>query len=107
VELVVYAAVVAAVAILVVVGVGRVIGRRRGPQTEFGAGGSPTVPIGTVGVAKTALSPSGVVLMAGEQWTATSGDRAAIAEGQRVRVTGQDGLTLIVMSEAVAAPAAE
>lgn len=98
-------AVVAVVVILAIVGVARAITRRRGAnETEFGAGGVPQVAIGTRGSAKTDLSPSGVVLAAGEQWTARSGSGAPIAEGQWVRVVGQDGLTLIVDPEPGAAP---
>ena len=56
---------------------------------------------------KTALTPSGVVLAAGEQWTARSGNGRQIGSGQRIRVVGQDGLTLVVDPEPVAAPAGE
>ena len=98
-------AIVAVVVILAIVGVARGVTRRRGRnEVEFGAGGVPQVAIGTRGSAKTALSPSGVVLAAGEQWTARSASGAAVAEGQSVRVVGQEGLVLIVEPESRAAP---
>jgi membrane-bound ClpP family serine protease len=104
-EQVIPAAIVAAILILVVVGIVRVILRRRESGTAFGAGGSHTVPLGTNGVAKTALEPSGVVYAAGEEWTARSARRDTIAEGTRVNVVGQDGLTLIVETEPAGSPA--
>lgn len=100
------AALAAALIIIVLVGVLRVAGRRRGRNEDaFGAGGTSTVPLGAHGVAKTALAPSGVVYVVGEDWTARSGDDAQIASGTRVRVVGQDGLTLIVVAEPAGAPA--
>ena len=90
-------AIVAVVVILIAVGAIRVMTRRRGTnESSFGAGGTPTVTPGTVGVAKTGLAPSGVVHVVGEQWTARSADGSSIASGQPVTVVGQDGLTLIV-----------
>lgn len=62
----------------------------------FGAGGTSTVPTGSDGLAKTSLAPLGVVYAAGEEWSARSGSGAEIATGERVRVVGQEGLTLIV-----------
>lgn len=90
------AAIWAVVIILAIVGVVRVVLRRRQPASGFGAGGTSTVPIGSLGVTKTDLSPSGVVLVVGEQWSAISHDETVIASGRRVRVVGQDGLTLRV-----------
>jgi len=99
------AAVVAVVLILIIVGVVRVAGRRRGRNEDaFGAGGTSKVPLGAYGVAKTTLGPSGVVLVVGEQWTARSDGGTEIASGARVRVVGQDGLTLIVVAEPVGRP---
>jgi membrane-bound serine protease (ClpP class) len=99
-------AIAAVVLILIAVGVGRAMVRRRGAnEDDFGAGGKRQVPLGTRGVAKTALAPSGVVLAAGEQWTANSASGARIEPGQRVRVVGQDGLTLIVDVEPASGPA--
>ena len=97
---VVLGAIVAGVVIFVVVGVARAASRRRGANEDaFGAGGVREVAIGERGVAKTALAPSGVVLAAGEEWTATSTDGARIEQGRPVRVVGQRGLTLIVAPE--------
>ncbi|OGO51205.1 MAG: hypothetical protein A2Z32_13030 [Chloroflexi bacterium RBG_16_69_14] len=100
------AAIVAVVLILILVGVARVVGRRRGRNEDaFGAGGTSRVPLGAHGVAKTALAPSGVVYVVGEQWTARSDGAEQIASGTRVRVVGQDGLTLIVVAESAGSPA--
>jgi membrane-bound ClpP family serine protease len=94
------AAVVAVVLILIVVAVARIVTRRRGANEDaFGAGGTNRVAVGTRGVAKTDLAPSGVVLVVGEQWTARTGTGGTIASGQAVRVVAQDGLTLIVEAE--------
>jgi membrane-bound ClpP family serine protease len=99
------AAIVFVVLLLIAVGIVRVAGRRRGRNEDaFGAGGTNTVPIGAHGVAKTTLAPSGVVLVVGEQWTARSRADTEIASGTRVRVVGQDGLTLIVVAEPTGSP---
>ena len=101
-------AVVAVVVLLVIVGIVRIVMRQRGPNEDaFGAGGTSEVPLGTRGTTKTDLAPSGVVLAAGEQWTARSGNGSTIASGQPVRVVGQDGLTLIVDAEPAARQAGE
>ena len=105
---VVAGAIIVVVVIFIVVGVGRAVSRRRGAnEDDFGAGGRSQVPVGTLGVAKTDLAPSGVVLAAGEQWTANSASGTRIESGRRVRVVGQDGLTLIVDVEPAAAPVGE
>jgi len=105
-EQVIPAALVAVVVILVVAGVVRAASRRRGANEDaFGAGGITKVPIGTTGVARTALAPSGVVYLLGEQWTARSRSGDAIAVGGEVRVVAHDGLTLIVDSEPAGVPA--
>jgi membrane-bound ClpP family serine protease len=62
------------------------------------------VPLGTLGVAKTALAPIGVVYAAGEAWTARSGDSTEIPPGSSVRVVGQEELTLVVESGPAAEP---
>ncbi len=82
--------------------------RRRGLAYAgaYGAGGSMTVPAGSEAEVKTALAPLGVVYAAGEEWTARSAGGAALIPGQRVRVVGQDGLTLIVEPETSGAPPA-
>jgi membrane-bound ClpP family serine protease len=93
---VILAAIGTVIVIFVIVGIVRAIARRRTPQTSFGAGGTATVPLGTRGFAKTAIARTGVVLAAGEEWTARSHDGAEIAAGQQVSVVGQEGLTIIV-----------
>ena len=99
-------AIVAVILILVVVGVARVAQRRRGANEDaFGAGGVSTVAVGTRGVAKTDLAPSGVVRVVGEEWTARSATGNVIAEGVAVRVVRHDGLTLIVEPEIAGQPA--
>ena len=50
--------------------------------------------IGTVGEAKTAISDEGSVQVAGELWSAKSGQ--AIPEGTHVRIVGRDGFSLVV-----------
>jgi len=50
--------------------------------------------IGELGVAETALSPLGKVLVHGEIWDGTAA--TAIGAGQRIVVRGIDGLTLRV-----------
>lgn len=51
--------------------------------------------VGSEGVARTVLAPEGMVYVAGEMWTARAED-GSIAEGERVRVTGVEGLRLRV-----------
>jgi membrane-bound serine protease (ClpP class) len=50
---------------------------------------------GTVGFAVTDIAPDGLVQMGGEQWSAHS-DEGSIASGEKVQVTGREGLRLIV-----------
>ena len=98
-------AVVAILAILGIVAIVRVVRGRRHQQPVFGAGGTSKVPVGTTGVARTKIAPSGVVNAAGEEWTATSVGDVPIASGARVRVVGHDGLTLMVEPEPAGGPA--
>jgi membrane-bound serine protease (ClpP class) len=81
-------------------------GRRRSLvfAGAYGAGGTMTVPPGTIGVAKTALQPVGVVHAAGEEWTAKAGGDVSILPGQSVRVVGQEDLTLFVEPGPAVAP---
>ncbi|HXU09256.1 MAG TPA: NfeD family protein, partial [Blastocatellia bacterium] len=46
---------------------------------------------------ETAVAPQGTIFVRGELWRARS--RMNIAPGERVRVTGMDGLTLDVEAE--------
>jgi membrane-bound serine protease (ClpP class) len=62
----------------------------------FGAGGTRVVPAGSEAVAKSRVSPVGVVYALGEEWTARNEAGTDIEPGQHVRVIGQDGLTLLV-----------
>ncbi len=90
---------------LVLLTVARVRRRSLAFAGAYGAGGTMAVPRGTLGVARTALDPRGVVYAAGEDWTARSSDTSPIAAGDPVRVVGQEDLTLIVESAPAAAPA--
>ena len=90
------AAVTAAYVMLVLLTVSRVRRRTLAFAGAYGAGGTMSVPIGTTGVARTALAPRGVVYAAGEDWTARSENGTAIAKGEPVRVVGQEDLTLVV-----------
>jgi membrane-bound ClpP family serine protease len=102
------AAVVVVLLVLVLVGAFRVATRRRGAnEDEFGAGGLTRVPLGTTGSVRTALAPSGVVDLLGEQWTGRSRTGEAIAPGSGVVVVGHDGLALIVDRAPDAQPATE
>jgi membrane-bound serine protease (ClpP class) len=51
--------------------------------------------VGMTGKVRFALDPQGVVHARGEEWTARS-ERGAIPQGSQVRVTGIEGLTLVV-----------
>lgn len=79
----------AAIFFLVVV---RAAIRMRGART---VSGTSTV-VGAEGTAVTALDPTGVVLVAAEEWTATS-DAGPLERGQRIRVTQVDGLRVRVV----------
>ncbi len=52
--------------------------------------------IGTVGVARSALDPTGEVFIHGERWRAVA-EGGVVAEGEPVKVTGINGLTLKVI----------
>jgi membrane-bound serine protease (ClpP class) len=58
------------------------------------ASGAPML-VGTIGVAKSDVDPSGIVHVAGEDWTATS-ETGPIRRGERVSVRRVDGVRLIV-----------
>jgi membrane-bound serine protease (ClpP class) len=89
---------------VVLVTVARVRRRSLAFAGAYGAGGTMTVPPGTVGVARTALEPVGVVYAAGEEWTARAKGETGIAPGQPIRVVGQEDLTLVVESGPAPAP---
>ena len=90
--------VTAAYVLLVLMTVSRVRRRTLAFAGAYGAGGSSAVPIGTSGVARTALTPRGIVYAAGEDWSARSDDATEIPQGDQVRVVGQEDLTLVVES---------
>jgi membrane-bound ClpP family serine protease len=99
-------AIVVVIVILIVVGIVRAATRRRGANEDaFGAGGVSTVEVGTRGVATTDLTPSGVVRVVSEEWTARSADGSVVADGMPIRVVRQDGLTLIVEPVPTGSPA--
>jgi membrane-bound serine protease (ClpP class) len=98
------AAVTAVYVGLVLVTVARVRRRSLAFAGAYGAGGTMSVPAGTLGVAKTALGPIGVVYAAGEDWTARVAGDTVIEPGQSVRVVGQEDLTLLVESGPAVAP---
>ena len=52
--------------------------------------------LGAVGVARTALTPEGMVYVQGEMWSAEAEGGTAIREGDRVTVVGVEGLRLRV-----------
>ncbi len=52
--------------------------------------------LGEPGTVARPLEPLGSVLAAGEEWTARAIDRRSLPRGAKVRVIGQEGLTLIV-----------
>lgn len=51
--------------------------------------------VGEMATARSYLNPDGFIFVRGERWKAIAED-GPIAEGQRVRITGADGLTLTV-----------
>jgi membrane-bound serine protease (ClpP class) len=103
--LVTMVAVTAAYVGLVLLTVTRVRRRTLAFAGAYGAGGTMSVPLGTTGVARTALSPTGVVYAAGEEWSARSDDRKKkIARGTKVHVVGQENLTLVVESGPASQP---
>jgi membrane-bound ClpP family serine protease len=51
--------------------------------------------VGGAGTAVTALSPEGLILLGGEQWSARAVE-GGIGSGERVEVVGRDGLRLLV-----------
>ncbi|HZT67489.1 MAG TPA: NfeD family protein [Acidimicrobiales bacterium] len=66
----------------------------------------PTPPPGAAGVAVTSLSPTGVVRVAGETWTAASVS-GVVPEGAPVHVIGVRGVGLTVWSELGSVPGPE
>ena len=52
--------------------------------------------VGQVGEVRSDLSPLGTVYVGRESWTARTRDGGIVGRDTRVRVVGQEGLTLIV-----------
>jgi membrane-bound serine protease (ClpP class) len=69
--------------------------RARGTGISPGLVGSDMNPV-EVGVVRRPLDPLGSVFLAGEEWSARTGDGLALERGTAVRVVGRDGLTLLV-----------
>lgn len=56
---------------------------------------------GVEGVVLRRLDPSGTVRIGGERWNAVAEGDRTIDAGERVRVVGRDGMTLVVAAAAV------
>jgi membrane-bound serine protease (ClpP class) len=69
--------------------------RTRSMPGTAGTVGMP-VAIGTEGVVRTPLAPTGTAYLAGETWSARTGDEQRIDRDTVVRLVGFDGLTAIV-----------
>jgi membrane-bound serine protease (ClpP class) len=74
--------------------------QRRKPQTVIGVShiDTPLVPLGTQGEVRSMLTPTGTVFAAGEEWTARTRDATTLERGTPVRVSGNDGMVLLVES---------
>ena len=80
--------------VIAVVGLGVAAASRH----QKGAGGSLDL-IGRAGAVEKELRPEGAVLIGGEVWPARSRDARIIARGERVRVVGASGHSLLVEPE--------
>lgn len=71
---------------------------RRMPPVNIGVGSADVASdlVGAEGEVRRALLPSGTVYAAGEEWTARTADGRSLERGTPVRVTGREGLVLIV-----------
>jgi membrane-bound serine protease (ClpP class) len=71
--------------------------RMRRQPVPYGAGlvGIDSV-VGTVGEVQADLAPTGTVYVGREAWSARTRNGSEVSRGTKVRVLGQDGLTLIV-----------
>jgi membrane-bound serine protease (ClpP class) len=87
-------AAIAAMTVLVAAFFVFVLGKGIRAQARKVAFGSESL-IGGVGTAVTDVAPSGLVQMAGEQWSARASE-GAIRKGDRVLVVGREGLFLLV-----------
>ena len=67
-----------------------------GAGSGAGSGGAMIIAPGTIGEVRSPLVPLGSVYAAGEEWSARSVDGRPISRGAKVRVVGEEGLTLVV-----------
>jgi membrane protein implicated in regulation of membrane protease activity len=76
--------------------VGTLLRMRRMPM-PVGAGlvGTDSV-VGGIGLVQADLSPVGTVYVGRESWSARTKDGSSLSRDAKVRIIGQDGLTLIV-----------
>jgi membrane-bound serine protease (ClpP class) len=72
----------------------------------LGGGSGGTLPAGTTGEVRRPLDPIGSVYAEGEEWTAKSARGDRLGRGERIRVIGQEGLTLLVEAASSAEPSA-
>jgi membrane-bound serine protease (ClpP class) len=85
-----------------------VMRQRRQPQTVVGVShiSQPLVPLGTEGEVRRPLEPTGTIFAAGEEWTART-ESGLLERGTAVRVTGNDGMVLMVEPMTAAAESTE
>jgi membrane-bound serine protease (ClpP class) len=57
---------------------------------------APLVPLGTAGEVRSPLVPTGTIYARGEEWTARGEPSTRLERGTTVRVTGNDGMVLLV-----------
>jgi membrane-bound serine protease (ClpP class) len=75
-----------------------VIRQQRKPQTVIGVShiDHSLLPLGAAGQVRGALTPTGTIFAAGEEWTARTPDATVLERGTAVRVSGNDGMVLLV-----------
>jgi membrane-bound serine protease (ClpP class) len=84
---------------LVVIGIMyAVMKTRRAKQPAIGTShiSGPLVPVGSQAEVRKPLDPTGTVYSAGEEWTARADASAVLQRGTTVRVTGNEGMMLLV-----------
>jgi membrane-bound ClpP family serine protease len=91
-------AAIAVMTVLVVAFFVLVLGKGIRAQGRKVAFGMETI-VGAIGTAATDIAPSGLVQMAGEQWSARATE-GGIQSGEKVQVIGREGLFLIVRRRA-------
>ena len=95
-EVIVIMTVITGAVVLAVLSV--VIRQQRKPQTVIGVShiDRSLLPLGAEGQVRGALTPTGTVFAAGEEWTARTPDATVLERGTTVRVAGNDGMVLLV-----------